>query len=432
MHIEKLRIRNYRNFGEPPFEIMLKPFTLILGENNVGKTNLINAIGLILSQELGITRRRVLEIDDINFDSVQKFRIQVADPEVPPAKIQFPVVRIDIVLTDMNVDQQAVVGQWAIDQAISKAQITYTFEPKLSFKKTEWILGTRKILAQLNVTIDDMFKFVDFPIEEYRYSLFGGGDPTRQCDGYYLNMLKLEHLDALRDAQRELIASGDYRLLYRVLSKRDPDQYIDLKNKLAELDKVISDNPNLSTLKSDVRLLLNRVSLTTPGTENSIDLRFSAPEISEILKKLSMIYGADPIDVSRNGLGRNNLLYISLILSHLANGGRQEIYFRSVAIEEPEAHLHPHLQDHLAKNIEDIQLESNGAMQLIITSHSTHIAAKLSLDNTVVVYKDGQSNCLKSHYVTANMDPIKDRNTIRYLSVTFVQSEAGSVKSGQK
>jgi putative ATP-dependent endonuclease of OLD family len=45
MIIKNIRILNYRNFRN--FEIELKPFTLIIGENNIGKTNLLNAIGLV-------------------------------------------------------------------------------------------------------------------------------------------------------------------------------------------------------------------------------------------------------------------------------------------------------------------------------------------------------------------------------------------------
>jgi AAA15 family ATPase/GTPase len=52
MYIKHLLIKNYRNFGDPPFEVELKPFTVVLGENNVGKTNLLNALGLL--KELNI------------------------------------------------------------------------------------------------------------------------------------------------------------------------------------------------------------------------------------------------------------------------------------------------------------------------------------------------------------------------------------------
>ena len=57
MYISQIAIKNYRNFGNDLFKIDLKPFTLIIGENNIGKTNLLNAIGLIFSQEITIFKK---------------------------------------------------------------------------------------------------------------------------------------------------------------------------------------------------------------------------------------------------------------------------------------------------------------------------------------------------------------------------------------
>jgi putative ATP-dependent endonuclease of the OLD family len=57
MYISKLSIQNYRNFGNKAFEIELTPFTLIIGENNIGKTNLLNAIGLILSPDISFFQK---------------------------------------------------------------------------------------------------------------------------------------------------------------------------------------------------------------------------------------------------------------------------------------------------------------------------------------------------------------------------------------
>ena len=51
MYISKLKIKNFRKFGDPPFMMDLKPFTLIIGENNIGKTNLLAALSLLFSQD---------------------------------------------------------------------------------------------------------------------------------------------------------------------------------------------------------------------------------------------------------------------------------------------------------------------------------------------------------------------------------------------
>ncbi len=417
MFIKKIHIKNYRNFGDPPFQMELKPFTLILGENNVGKTNLLNALGLIFSQEIMIFRKRILQVDDLNYASVKAFKDQVMNFDIPTEKVLFPVVNVEVVLTDMDDNQEAVVGDWFANRDLTEARITYQFAPAATFDKKKWVENQRDLIKTKLGTGDNSPFFVDLPIGDYRYSIFGGDDPSNECSAYFLRMLKMEFLDALRDAQKELVASGEYRLLYRILIQKDKNKYDDIRSIIKNLDTVVRNNPNLLSIKADVEKLLDKVSLQSADIDNSIDFNFSSPEAHELLKKISMIYGANPISVERNGLGRNNLLYISLILSHLSakEPSADDTFFRLIAIEEPEAHLHPHLQDHLAENIESIQKASGKSMQLLLTTHSTHIAAKLNLANSAIIYND--SNYFPvGHYVLSGIDQQKEKATLHYLS----------------
>ena len=418
MYIRKLSIKNFRNFGDPPFVVELKPFTLILGENNIGKTNLLIALSLIFSQEITIFRQRTLEIDDINYRSVLSFKEAVSNLTVPAFDVIFPEVRIDVFMTELNDKQLAAASDWPMpgDKSLSEAMVSYVFAPRTSLDKVEWVNVQRNRLEAL--PDQDLVDFVDFPIGEYRYSLFGRNDPSHRCDLHYLNMFRMDLLDALRDAKNELIAAGNSRLLFRILNQRDLTKYADIKAILGELKRVIDGNTNLASVVSDVEKLLERVLLRSQDSDNSVAFRFTSPETAEMLKKLSLQYGLSPIDVARNGLGRNNLLYISLVLSHLSASDNQnnEVVFRLVAIEEPEAHLHPHLQDHLAENIQAIQSDSGESMQLLLTSHSTNIAAKLDLTNTVIVYHDHRFNRIENHYVLSNLDIDQEQSSIRYLS----------------
>ena len=253
MYIKKVKIKNYRNFGDPPFEMDLKPFTVVLGENNVGKTNLLNALGLIFSQEIMIFRKRVLEIDDINYFSVGAFKDQIRNFEIKAEDIEFPEVTVEVTLADMDDDQEAVVGDWFCNQVLTEAKITYQFAPAANYDRVGWIEIQRKIIKKKIEDGESEPYFIDFPIGDYRYSIFGGNDPSNECDMYYLKMLKMEFLDALRDAKKELIASGEYRLLYRILIQKDKEKYGDIKAVLKTLDDVVNKNPNLESIKDDVK-----------------------------------------------------------------------------------------------------------------------------------------------------------------------------------
>ncbi len=425
MYIKTLRIKNYRSFGNPSFVITLKPFTLIIGENNAGKTNLLNAIGLIFSHDITIFKKRVLEIDDFNYGAIKKFKKQVCDNSINFDNIEFPDVIVEVTLTDFSDEQLAVVGDWFTNKELTEAKITYQFSLRSDWaKKKDWIEKQRerynqkfqdKIAVGSVISDDEIISTIDFPIENYEYILFGGDDTTNRCDVYYLRMLKMEFLDALRDAKRELIASGDYRLLYKILRKKDDSGYAPIKSILESLEVEIKKNQNLIEIKKEVSILLDAVSLQEKDVDNSIDFNFSSPETAEILKKIGLTYGTNPISVERNGLGRNNLLYLSMVLSQLqgksSNG--DYTYFRVIGIEEPEAHLHPTLQNHLAENIETINKGSKET-QLLLTSHSTHITAKLKLDNTVILFKD-INGCIQHHYVLKGIDTVKEISRINYL-----------------
>lgn len=403
MIICKLTIENYRNFTS--FEMELKKFTLIIGENNIGKTNLLNALGLIFSQEITFYKKRQLEIDDINFKATDKLRTDIAQGTIPAKDIKFPSVKVEVILEDFNsnADQEAIVGDWFIDKDLKQAKLTYIFNKRKDL--TKWVEEQRekinKIPKKENENATDFFNrkksLVDFPIKAYEYNIYGGLDSTKRADNYYLRMLRFEFLDALRDAKTELIASNDYRLLYKVLNNRPENKFEDLKEQLTVLNEKVKENTELKEIQKQISTYLKKISLDSDDN-NKVEFLFSKVDETELLKKLSLIYGNDPVNVERNGLGRNNLLYISLIISHLTNSANNntKVFFRLVGIEEPESHLHPHLQQHLADNI---QSETSENLQLIITSHSTHITSKLDLENTAVLFYDKEANTHKSHYI---------------------------------
>lgn len=95
MYISSVTIKNYRSFGDKEFTIPLKPFTAIIGENNIGKSNLLDCIGLILSQDITMFKKRVLDVEDINTRTVDTFKKSVVkildgDKEPDVSKLKFP------------------------------------------------------------------------------------------------------------------------------------------------------------------------------------------------------------------------------------------------------------------------------------------------------------------------------------------------------
>jgi len=104
MYISKLIIKNYRTFNN--FEINLKPLTLIIGENNIGKSNLLDSIGLIFGQDVSYNKRRVLEVADFNYEEILRFKTQVLDFNVPIKDIIYPEIFIEATIKGWDEDQR--------------------------------------------------------------------------------------------------------------------------------------------------------------------------------------------------------------------------------------------------------------------------------------------------------------------------------------
>lgn len=403
MYISKVVIENFRNFRS--FEIELKSFTIIIGENNIGKSNLLEAISLVLSNDIQAYKKRRLEIEDINFEAIYEFKRDIIEKEID--EIVFPEIRVDLYVKEPNWDQEAVIDNWWYDFENKIARFSYLFSYK-SKKRKEFLLKQKENINGKRET--EAIEYIDFPIESYEFELLGGVSDAK-VDGYYLKMLKMDYLDALRDAKRELNSNSDKKLLYRILSDRKEEKFEDIKRLIIELDKAVKSDKNvLEILRKDIGDYLDKISLATETSNNNVEFMFSSIELSEVLKKIGLQYGDDAISIDRNGLGRNNLLYIAVVMAHLYE--KENEYFRLVALEEPEAHISPVLQRHLSVNIKD---EDDVKQQIIVTTHSTHIASYLELQNTVVLYKDGKK--IRNHYLLSGFDEKRAaaKKTVRYL-----------------
>ena len=126
-------------------------------------------------------------------------------------------------------------------------------------------------------------------------------------------------------------------------------------------------------------------------------------EISEqdLLFALRLIVeiNGNKIPITNNGLGYNNLLFIALILSKIqmecsSYMGENAKVFPILAIEEPEAHLHPSMQYKFLKFLHNNLEKNKQVRQIFITTHSTHITSAIDLNDIICLYEDisGQIN----------------------------------------
>jgi len=131
-----------------------------------------------------------------------------------------------------------------------------------------------------------------------------------------------------------------------------------------------------------------RPELSLRGDDNKIQLSFVEHEFTRILTNIMMKTKQKDLDVRTNGLGYNNLIYISTILTELRMEENSSPHaFNCLLIEEPESHLHPQLQTLL---LEFLQTEYSG-IQVILTSHSPTITSAINFDNINLLVKKNQN-----------------------------------------
>ena len=374
MFLAEIRIRNFRCFADQT--VKFRPgVNVLLGENNAGKTTIIKALGLVLDQK---ARRRPTFFD---------FHHPTADWTTPPALTVSLTFRSSE--TD-TVEDKALVATWLtrLDPPW-EAQLTYTFrlEPDQDTK-------CKEDLAKISVgDFPEYRRVVEFYLDKYVGKTYGGAiENQMEAERDSLEKITLQSLDALRDAARELLTGTDpllKRLLKLVQDEGKTDkQKAESAKELRELTKSLGKHIR-GRISLDPLLQLVKDTGALEGGKPQLADDLSEEDLLYALRLYVETNGVG-IPAELNGLGYNNLIYISLVLASLdhqadpTRHGTNASIFPILSIEEPEAHLHPALQYKLLKHIEKRVRETKRNRQVFITTHSTHITSASPLDQLIV------------------------------------------------
>lgn len=392
MYISGIKIKNYRNFKNLDIEFN-HGLNVIIGHNNSGKTNLIKALQLVLDRDL----KEKPSIDDFcktNFD--------YAEP---------PSIEISLFIKEHEdkEDDKNVVYDWLISESPEyTAQLTYIFELPTKHHD-EYKNQIKECRNENGFDQEKCLKLISKKFLQKYISRIYGGNPAKQekADSENLDRFDFQFLDAIRDAERQMFF-GNNTLLRDVLNyflDYDLTNGQGFENLSAENLELLKQREEEFNIKSKelLELLIGRIDnkkilqySNQTGADKGGRPNFDA-EITEqeLLFALRLIVEKSgfKIPIKNNGLGYNNLLFIALILAKMqmessSYMGDNAKVFPVLAIEEPEAHLHPSMQSKFLKFLNT----NEQARQIFITSHSTHITSAINLESIICLYDDINGN----------------------------------------
>ena len=378
MHICHIRITNLRNFCY--LDVDLGPKLVVVGENNVGKSNLLFALRLILDPTLPDSARHLREDD---------FWDGLTDPVKAHEFIE-----VCIELTDFKSNQElfSILQQYLVNAGPPEtARLTYQFRPKVPLPQDRPLV-----------------------IDDYEFVIFGGENEANQVGYRERRWLALEVLPALRDAEGDLSSwrRSPLRPLIDRLAVAD-DTLQAVATALDSATVQLLSEQDVQALETGIQQRLQKMI----GGVIAIDpsLGFASSQPARLLRGLRL-YGDGQFKrpVGDLSLGVSNVLYLLLLAIELEE--KQKFSERAVTIlgiEEPEAHLHPHLQRLLFRDF--LRREA----PVILTTHSPHVASVAPLSSILLLRDGGESNGSDGRsVVTAGLGNQEIADLERYLDAT--------------
>lgn len=341
MRLKTLYIKGFRNFKEAT--INFNNQSLIIGANDVGKTNLLYALRILLDRGFSDLDLELKESDFYAYDETNEVIITAF----------FDDIKEDCILSKMKGD----------------------------------ISGDGKLVIKYLATKGEDYKFfcgksdTDEDLHEYAIP-------------YYRKVLNIKYINSKRDFWGYINKTKNI-LLQQAKEERsaetvdtDDALYKQISDKLKEVDSQI---PELSYVKNATEQINEELNkLAIHNQEQKVVFDTASTDTDSVINKISITSKHGDKKLLIGGEGRLNQIYLSL----WASQNRISEYSNEVSIlcvEEPEAYLHPHQQRELARYLSGVL---NG--QIILTSHSPYIVCENSPNSIIRLYKKDQETLAAS------------------------------------
>jgi putative ATP-dependent endonuclease of the OLD family len=389
MRISRVKIENFRNFKI--LDVEVGSHLVIVGENRVGKSNFLHALRLVLDPSLPDSSRR-LRIEDF-WDGAKPLESETQ-------------ITISVDLTDFedNEKQFAVLSDYSVDHSPMVARLTYAFFPKPDLEEEP----SREA--------------------DYDFAVYGADRPDNLISSDVRRRLPLDVLPALRDAESDLAnwrRSPLRPLLDSLSGDMDEETKQNLAEAVSEAANAVAETAEVKALGTEITDMMAALAGTTHAVSTSLSI--SPTDADRLIRTLRIFVDGGLRSISEASLGSSNLIYLALKLLALELEIKEKIRDHGfLAIEEPEAHLHPHVQRRVFRSFlrPRSHLPAEGASPkpdrtILLTTHSPHVASVTPLESLVLLRTEDSPAHTTAHSVLgAGLDNTETDDLERYLDVT--------------
>ena len=359
--IKAVRIHGFR--GLKNIEVELQKTTILTGMNNAGKTSFLKAL------QLALGNRQFLSQDDfyIEGNSVHNEII------------------IDILIIPVDEEGKQI-------KEFSDEWSEVFTESKMRFYNNDFACVPLRTVVSSD-SVANTIKTKQYILETWIDFTFGEEPKKNWYELDYKNNISFKfdempffYMDAKRDISEDIKLKSSY--IGKMLSNIEysEDDIKEIEDKLEELNQTAVEKSDILTIVKESLLELNSAMNSQSG---GVELTPFTKKIRDLNKGLNINYGDgnDSFLMEYHGMGTrswSSLLTLKAFIELFKRNSQKNdmVFFPIVALEEPEAHLHPNAQKTLYSQIDTI------VGQKIISTHSPYIASMGKLNEIINFYKN--------------------------------------------
>ena len=344
IRLESIRIKGFRGFRN--IEMDFENTSVLVGANNSGKTTILKALQIALTNTHFISNDDFFYCDDYIDDTII----------------------IDVLFKPIDAEEKAISefdDNWSDVFKTERIGIDSEGNQIMAFRTI--IKENNKTFRKKQYYIDQWESFIDGETNWYDYHY-------ESELSFYFDEIPFVYIEANRDILDDIKSKSSY--LGRILSSLEftAEAKQTIEKLISELNTATIDS---SAVLTDLQKTLMELDTAMDNPRNNVQLTPFTKKIRDLNKGIRINYSEFSMDY--HGMGTrswSSMLVLKSFLNlnqkfHVEN---EKCYFPIIAIEEPESHLHPNAQKKLYRQINDI------VGQKIISTHSNYIASNAKLN----------------------------------------------------